>query len=166
MPYSLRAEGMDFLEAAPLRVVVEARIAAPPAAVWPWIAEAATWHEWFPGVTRAEYPEATPPYGVGTRRHALVSGSRYEEVICGWETERLLAYTIVEMSLPLAHAQVEATELFADDTGTCARWTLAAEPRAVFKLAAPALRATLGRLWKRAAVNLERRIFEEHAGRG
>jgi len=165
VPYSLRAEGMDFLEAAPLRVVVEARIAAPPAAVWPWIAEAATWHEWFPGVTHAEYPAATPPYGVGTGRRALVSGTRYEEVICAWEAERLLAYTITEMSLPLARAQVEATELFAEADTTRARWTLAAEPRTAFKLAAPALPAILGRLWKRAAANLEKRIVEESADR-
>lgn len=158
MWFALRPVELAFLDSAPRRWVVEARLRAPRAAVWGAFVDPSTWPHWFPGVRAASYPGAKSPFGVGTRRAATVGSQRYEETILAWEAATRWAYRIDRATFPLAHAQLECTEFLDDGTGTRLRWTLAAEPRLAMRLAAPLFPRVLGHLFDRAARNLDRHL--------
>lgn len=155
MWFEMRAVGLDFLTTAPRVWATQCELAVPRADVFGAFADASTWPRWFPGVTAASYPEATPPLGVGTRRAATVHGQRYEERMLAWDEGTRWAYFIERCTLPLAHAQLECTEFEDHPRGTRVRWTLAAEPRTAMKLAAPAFQKVLDTLHRRAMGNLE-----------
>jgi hypothetical protein len=153
----MRKEDLSFLDRAPVRHVFTAMVAAPRAAVFAELAEPTTWPSWFPGVRSARYHGA-PPFGVGTIREADVSGTRWVEEMIAWDEGRRWAYTVLEASTPLAHAQVESFEVEDAPGGTQVRWTLAIEPRLVQRLAAPIAPLIMRRVFERAMRNLGARI--------
>ena len=61
MWFDLQPVEIDFLDSAPRRWVVEARLEAPRMAVWDAFVDAKTWPQWFPGVLDASYPGSAPP---------------------------------------------------------------------------------------------------------
>ena len=127
--YAMRPVGLEFLDEAPLRADITVATALSREAVWAAFVDPSTWVSWFPGVVEAGYPDQTPPYGVGTIRTANVEGQRFEETILAWDEPARWTYRIDRCTVPLAHAQVESTELsVADDGGTLVRWILVADP--------------------------------------
>lgn len=157
MWFPLRSVGLDFLETAEKRYVMECTLAAPRSAVWEAYTDPETWRHWFPGVEAAHY-RGPAPYGVGTVREATVSGHRYEEVMVAWEEGERWAYVIVGASVPIAHAQLECTDFEDCGEGTRVRWTLAVDRRLLLRLLAPLFQRHLQRLFERAMGNLEARI--------
>ena len=153
----MRKEDLSFLDRAPVRHVFAAVVAAPRAAVFAALAEPTTWPSWFPGVRSARYHGA-PPFGVGTIREADVSGTRWVEEMIAWDEGRRWAYTVLDASTPLAHAQVESFEVEDAPGGTRVRWTLAIEPRLVQRLAAPIAPLIMRRVFERAMRNLGARL--------
>jgi len=153
----MRKEDLSFLDRAPVRHVFTALVAAPRAAVFAALADPPSWPSWFPGVRAARYHGA-PPYGVGTIREADVSGTRWVEEMIAWDADRPWAYTVLEASTPLAHAQVESFDVEDAPGGTRVRWTLAIEPRLLQRLAAPLAPLLMRRLFERAMRNLEARL--------
>ena len=158
MWFTLRPVELAFLDSAPRRWLVEARLRAPRAAVWGAFIEPSTWPQWFPGVRAASYPGASPPFGVGTRRAATVGRQRYEETLLVWEEGVRWAYRVDRATVPLANAQLECTDFADDGAGTRLRWTLAADPRLAMRLASPFFPRVLGGLFERAARNLDRHL--------
>ena len=156
MWFAMRPVELDFLASAPRRWVLDARLRAPRSAVWEAFVDPSTWPRWFPGVTEASYPDgpAAGP-GVGTRRVSTVSGQRYEETMLAWDEGARFAYRIDRATSPLARAQLECTDFEDDGAGTRLRWTLAAEPRLLMRVASPFLPGTLHRLFQRATQNLD-----------
>jgi hypothetical protein len=153
----MRAVELDFLDAAPLRVAVEVRTSLSRAAVWEALVDARTWCDWFPGVEESDYPDQSPPFGVGTIRTSSVSGQRFEETMLAWDEPTRWAYRIDRCTAPLGSAQVESTELAdADSEGTLVRWILASDPSEQFAEAANALPAILQGQLEQALRNLER----------
>jgi carbon monoxide dehydrogenase subunit G len=158
MWFRLRPVELDFLASAPRRWSVEAHVRAPRRAVWEAFVDAPSWPRWFPGVSEVSYPGGSPPYGVGTRREAVVRGRRWRETILAWDEGVRWAYRVDAASVPLARAQIECTEFADDGDGTRLRWTLAAEPRLLLRVTAPFMTRTLGDLLERAVRNLEREL--------
>jgi hypothetical protein len=117
MWFALRPVELAFLDSAPRRWIVEARLCAPRTAVWDAFVDPSTWPHWFPGVRAASYPGASPPFGVGTRRAATVGSQRYEETLLAWEQGTRWAYRIDRATFPLAHAQLECTDFANDGSG-------------------------------------------------
>ena len=156
MWFRFRPVELEFLESAPRRHVAEARVDLPRDVVWRAFTDASTWNEWWPGVRSAGYG-SEPPFGVGTIREADVGGFRMEETVLAWDEGRRFAYRIDRSNAPIAKAQLEATELEDDGTGTRVRWTLALEPRLLMKLARPWFQGSVERMLERALRNLERR---------
>ncbi|HEY7529555.1 MAG TPA: SRPBCC family protein [Gemmatimonadota bacterium] len=70
-------------------------LAAPPARVWPWLADAGRWPEWMPGV-RSSIVTNAPDEGVGRRQRLdLAYGGQRGEIdleITEWEPERRLGW--------------------------------------------------------------------------
>jgi len=153
----MRREALSFLDRAPVRHVFTAVVPATRDAVFAELADPTTWPTWFPGVRSARYHGA-PPYGVGTIREADVAGTRWVEEMIAWDAGRRWAYTVLEASMPLAHAQVESFEVEDAPGGTRVRWTLAIEPRLVQRLAAPIAPLVMRRLFERAMRNLGARL--------
>jgi polyketide cyclase/dehydrase/lipid transport protein len=150
----------DFVDHAPKRYVFEALVAASPAAVWEEIsAPPSSWPQWFPSVSKGGF-EGDPPYGVGTRRWVRASLTDFRETVVEWDAPRRFAYRIDETSRPLAHAMVERWTIEPDDDGRRAmvRWTMALEPRLMFRLLVPAPGITMRPVFRRAMRNLERRL--------
>jgi carbon monoxide dehydrogenase subunit G len=154
MWFEMRPVGLEFAQQAPAVYVMEAEVAAERRDVWRAVVDPKTWSGWFPGVKQASY-DGPGPYGVGTVRRALVGRQRFDEVIVAWDEPRRWAYHITRATAPIATAQLECTELFDSPRGTRVRWTLACEPRLLFRLAQPFLPRTLRRLHDRAMANLE-----------
>lgn len=149
--------GLEFLDEAPLRVEIEVTSGLPRARVWQAFVDAGTWPGWFPGVRYACYPEQSPPHGVGTLRAADVEGQLFEETILAWDEPERWAYRIDRCTAPLAHAQVESTELAEDAAGgTRVRWILASDPREALAAARDVLPQILERRLADALANLER----------
>jgi len=155
MWFELQPVELDFLDFAPLKWVVEARLNAPRTAVWNAFVDPGTWRHWFPDVLEASYPGSTPPHGVGTRRFSHVGRQYYEETMLAWDEGTRWAYRIDRTTLPLSKAHVECTDFEDDGAGTLLRWTLAAKPRLMLRLSSPFMEAMLQRLLARAARNLD-----------
>ncbi len=156
MWFELLPVEIDFLDSARRRWVVEARLEAPRSVVWEAFSDPTTWVHWFPGVREATYPNATLPYGVGTRRFSRVGRQLYEETMLAWEERKRFAYRIDRTTLPLSKSHVECTDFEDDGEGTRIRWTLAAEPRLMLRLTSPFMERILEDLINRAAKNLDR----------
>lgn len=157
--YPMRPVGLEFLDEAPMRVDVEVTTPLTREQVWNAFTDAATWASWFPGVRDASYPEEAPPYGVGTKRRADVDGQIFEETLLAWDDRERWTYRIDRTTAPLAHAQVESTELEdAEGGGTRVRWILASDPRETFAAAREVLPGILERRLADALANLERQL--------
>jgi len=124
MWFDLRVESLAFIDAAPVRHVNEASLAASPSKVFAAIADPTGWREWFPGVREASYATAAP-FGVSTIRRAHVGSTLWVEQMIAWETERLWAYSVTRATVPFAWAQVESFALEAVGSGTRVRWIIA-----------------------------------------
>jgi uncharacterized protein YndB with AHSA1/START domain len=151
--FALRKEDLGFVARAPVVHVAEAVVAAPRAAVFAALADAAGWPAWFPNVRTAAWT-SRPPHGVGTTREATVGGSRWVEQMIAWDVDRRLAWTVTRATLPLAKALVESYEVDDAPGGTRLRWTFALEPRLLARLGAPFAGRTITRLLDRVAANL------------
>lgn len=163
MWFNLQPVELEFLESAPRRWVVEARLSASRSAVWDAFVDPATWCHWFPGVLDVSYPEGPSPPGVGTRRFSHVGGQRYEETMLAWDEGVRWAYRIDRTTLPLSSAHIECTDFEDDGSGTCLRWTLAAKPRWMLRVVDPFMEGVLHRLLARAARNLDVHLMEHGA---
>ena len=106
MAKTLRPEGLDFLDRAPIQVRAEITIAAPPAGVWSAIADTPTWAEWFVGMkdARLTSPE---PLGVGSTRTVVVPPLTVDEAIIAFEPEARFAFHFVTVKPALLTAMVE-----------------------------------------------------------
>ena len=85
-----------------------------------------------------------------------VEGELFEETILAWDEPRRWTYRIDRCTAPLAHAQVESTELAAAGDGTRVRWILASDPREGLAGARDVLPHILERRLGDALANLER----------
>jgi hypothetical protein len=139
----LRPVGLEFLETAPMRVMLQADVAASPTNLFSAItADPSTW-TWFPIGVQGHLAGPGSP-GVGSTREFGVLGVRFRETILACEPPTRWAYRGDVGSVPLVRALVELWTLEGRDGRTTVRWTLVADPRGpvgvVTALAAPFLR--------------------------
>lgn len=122
-----RPETVEFVAHAPMTVVVERDLAAPPAAVFDVLADAPSWTEWWPGMTVAEWTSADRG-GVGSTRRVRVRGLEVHERFIAWDPGERWGFTFERTNLPLARAGVELVELAPTTDGTHVRYTMALQP--------------------------------------
>jgi hypothetical protein len=149
---------LDFLKTAPIRVTVDVKVARPPSEVFAAVAhDPANWGEFFPGFDKTGRYDTPGPHGVGTRRTVRFTVLKVEETILAWDEGARWTFRVDSVQAPAFHAFVEDYRFEPDGTDTTRlRWTMAYEPRLLFKLARPVLPLVLKLILARAGHNLER----------
>ncbi|MBT3152578.1 SRPBCC family protein [Streptomyces sp. CHD11] len=154
MPHRLRPVGPEFVGSAPVRLVFERVISAPPGQVFAALAEDVSgWTEWFGPVTLAR-----PLDGGAGREIRLRGGARFRETVLVTEAPEVYAYRVDVTNVPGAHALVEEWRTTPAGTGTRVRWTFAADGTAPFRLALGAARPGLDLTFRSAVTSLDRRL--------
>ncbi|MEU1177890.1 SRPBCC family protein [Streptomyces sp. NPDC005820] len=150
----LHAESLDFVGAAPVRLVFTRVLSAPPERVFHALAsDVSGWAEWFPAVTSIE------PIDEGAGRDVRLSGGgRFRETVLAAKEPELYAYRVDVTNAPGVRALVEEWRLAPDGAGTRVRWTFAADGpvlvRGALRLAGPGL----GWSFRGAMTRLEQRL--------
>ncbi|MEE3328599.1 MAG: SRPBCC family protein [Myxococcota bacterium] len=126
--HDLRKVGLEFIDEAPRIYCLEAPVAFAVEEVWSAITDAESWARWFPGVEWARYAEGTGEPGANTLRQSRVGGVLYDETMLVWEAPYRWGYRIDRTTAPIAHAQVEITELEPDGDGSRVIWRMATDP--------------------------------------
>ncbi|MGD3107043.1 SRPBCC family protein [Streptomyces sp. YGL11-2] len=154
MPRRLRPVELDFVAAAPLRLVFAAEAAAPPEIVYRALAEdVAGWADWFTGVSRA-----APTRGGAGRDIRLTGGTRFGETVLAAEPDAHYAYRVDTTNAPGPRALLEDWRLTPAGGGTRVRWTFAADGPAPFRWLMTAARPGLGRAFRDSVRALDRRL--------
>lgn len=149
--YECEPFDLDYFRHAPQRLVFERTLDAPAARVFEIFEDAASWPVWGgPGIQRVEWTSPRP-FGVGTERTVFfIGGMEVYERFIAWEPARELAFCFVGATQRVWWSFGEHY-LLTDLGSRCRwRWTVAYDPRRVFKsvhgLARPLLRFELGRI--------------------
>ncbi|MER7183699.1 SRPBCC family protein [Streptomyces hyaluromycini] len=154
MPRRLRPVGLDFVETAPVRLVFAQEMSAPPERVFHALNDDVPgWAEWFAAVTHAESVDD----GAG-RDIRLKGGGRFRETIIAAKESEVYAYRVDQTNAPGAHAIAEEWRLVPSGGGTRVQWTFAVDGTAPFRLAVRVARAGLGRAFRGAVAELDRRL--------
>ncbi|MEU9404395.1 SRPBCC family protein [Streptomyces sp. NPDC048281] len=154
MARRLRPVGLDFVETAPVRLVFAQEMSAPPERVFHALNDDVPgWAEWFAAVTRAESVDD----GAG-RDIRLKGGGRFRETIIAAKEPEVYAYRVDLTNAPGAHAIAEEWRLVPSGGGTRVQWTFAVDGTAPFRLVVKTARAGLGRAFRGAVVELDRRL--------
>ncbi|BCM71969.1 MULTISPECIES: SRPBCC family protein [Streptomyces] len=154
MARRLRPVEIDFVGAAPVRLVFARNIAAPPDRVFQALAEDVSgWPQWFSAVTLARATDG----GAG-REIRLRGGTRFAETVLVAKAPEVYAYRVDATNAPGARALVEEWRLTPHGTGTRVRWTFAADGTAPFRFVLVLARAGLKRAFRDAVTSLDRRL--------
>ncbi|SEO52411.1 Polyketide cyclase / dehydrase and lipid transport [Actinacidiphila rubida] len=148
----LRPVGLEFLDAAPLRMAFSTAITASPGAVHRALAEdTENWPRWFGAVRRAR------PTADG-RFIALAGGLRFEETVLAVEAPERYAYRADTVNRPGVRAIAEEWRVAPAGGGSLVQWTIAVEPAPAaapfLRLSAPLLRAAFRRAMRRLDLRL------------
>ncbi|MCM2514632.1 SRPBCC family protein [Streptomyces griseoincarnatus] len=156
MAHRLRPVGREFASVAPVRLVFEREVSAPPPAVFDALARDVTgWTAWFRAVALAR-----PLDGGAGREIRLVGAARFRETILAAEEPDVYAYRVDVTNVPGARAMAEEWRLRPAGTGTRVRWTMAVDGVTPFRLAMKAARPALAAGFRDAMTSLDRRLAE------
>ncbi|MGW7525889.1 SRPBCC family protein [Streptomyces sp. NPDC054783] len=154
MARRLRPVDLDFVGAAPVRLVFAREVSAPPEQVFRALAEDVSgWTQWFSAVTLARATDG----GAG-REIRLRGGTRFEETVLAAKAPEVYAYRVDATNAPGVHALAEEWRLAPRGTGTRVQWTFAADGSAPFRFALGLARVGLGRAFRDAVTSLDRRL--------
>jgi hypothetical protein len=118
MAHRLSEVGVDFVDRAPVVVREELVLeGVTPEAVWPALADATAWVEWFDAMSEAGYTSSEPP-GVGATRRVRVSMLRATEEVLALEPWSQFAFLVTEVNMPALRAMVEDVTLEPVGDGT------------------------------------------------
>ncbi len=120
---SLNPATPEFIDDAPYRVTAEVTVPVTAGACWAALAEAATWVEWFPGITETS---SNPPVWTapGDTRTVTVNRLTVDERAIVVDPGQEYAFTILRWSLPIGKRAVEAVRLAEEGTSDAPRTRL------------------------------------------
>lgn len=153
MAFTLRAEDLSFVERAPIVLCEEATLDAPADLVWPALAEATVWTEWFPGMKEARFTSGAP-YGVGSTRVVQVGTLKVNEEVLAFDENERFAFRVCDANLPMIAAMVEVVTLAAVGDKTLVTYVQAVELHWWAKPLTPVLRSQLGKSLQQGLVGL------------
>ncbi|MFE6664543.1 SRPBCC family protein [Streptomyces sp. NPDC057697] len=154
MARRLRSVELEFVDAAPVRLVFAAEVSAAPEKVYRALADDVPgWPGWFTAVTAAR-----PTEGGTGREIRLRGGFVIEETIMAAEPGERYAYRADRCDAPGMRALLEEWRLAPAGTGTRVRWTFAADGSWVCRMALRMARPGMGRAFRTAVRALDRRL--------
>ena len=127
MARTLRREDLTFVDRAPLLIEQHVDLSTSPDRVWPALAEADAWTEWFAGMKVCRYT-SPEPHGVGSTRAVRVKTLDVTEEILAFDEDRRFAFMVVESKTPGVAAMVEVVTLDEVAGGTRVTYRQAVEP--------------------------------------
>lgn len=142
MAHALRKEDLSFADRAPIRITEATVVDAPPDRVWPALADAAAWTEWFAGMKEARYT-SPEPHGVGSTRFVHVKMLEVNEEILAFDVDERFAFRVVDTKFAGLAAMVEVVTLEPSGGGTRVVYTQALELQRWFVPMVPLLRRQL-----------------------
>ena len=155
---TLEPTDLTYFDHAPVRIVADAMVPAPPAEVFAIFADAPSWPSWFPRMKRAAWISAATA-GVGAEREVgLGVLGRFRERMIAWEPGARFAFTMTGTTSPLVRLLAEDYRLSAVDGGTRIDWVMAATPTAIGKLGMPIMRRIVRGLFVGAGRRLRERV--------
>ena len=147
--FECRPIGREFYETAPQRFVFERELNTDPAGLFAILEDENSWPVWVSGITKVEW--TTPrPFEVGTQRTVTFPGGmQVFETFFLWDVPNEMAFHLhgATQKVWFAFGELyQVTDL--GDGRSKLRWTVAYEPRYVFKVIHPLIkwlmRITLG----------------------
>ncbi|MEU2839102.1 SRPBCC family protein [Streptomyces sp. NPDC007076] len=154
MARRLRSVELDFVDAAPLRLVFAAEVSAAPGKVYRALADDVPgWPCWFTAVTAAR-----PTEGGAGREVRLKGGFVIGETILAAEPGERYAYRADRCNAPGMRALLEEWRLTPAGNGTRVQWTFAADGSAAYRLVLRLARPGMGRAFRTAVRTLDRRL--------
>ncbi|MFJ8074204.1 SRPBCC family protein [Streptomyces sp. NPDC096176] len=154
MARQLRLVELEFVESAPLRLVFSTQVSASPKGLYAALADdVAGWPGWFTAVTAARPTDA----GAG-REIRLKGGTVFTETILAREPDTRYAYRVDQTNAPGLRALLEEWRITPTATGARVQWTFAADGPAPLRIALRLGRPGLGRAFRDAVRNLDRRL--------
>jgi uncharacterized protein YndB with AHSA1/START domain len=158
---SMQPMALGDFSSAPLVVKQTVSLPASPEAVFAELAPPERWLEWFPLMRRAAWTSATHnAIGAERRVHLSIFGG-FEERFIAWEPGVRYAFTMIASDSPLVDRMAEDWQLARDGGGTQLTWIVGGHPTRLGRIATPALRFTLNRLFARGTAKLGR-LLEQH----
>ncbi|MET9420529.1 SRPBCC family protein [Streptomyces sp. NPDC006540] len=154
MARQLRPVELEFAKSAPLRLVFSAHLTASPQALYAALADdVAGWPEWFTAVTAAR------PVDDGAGREIrLKGGTVFTETVLAREPDTRYAYRVDQTNAPGLRALLEEWRITPTPAGSRVQWTFAADGPAPLWVVLRLGRPGLGRAFKDAVRNLDRRL--------
>ncbi len=129
MAVSLRAEGLDYTDRAPVVIEETLDVAAATERVWAAVADTAAWEQWFAGMKSCRYT-SPEPIGAGSKRTVQVGALKIDETMLAVDAPSRYAFRIDSTNIPLFAALIEVIDLEATDAGTHVRYRQCLEFRA------------------------------------
>lgn len=139
----------DFFDSAPFRLAETFEIARPATDVWAELTEDNPL-SWCRALKRIEWTSSRP-FGVGTTRTARALGGAMvlHEVFFRWEEGRRKSFHTLQTSIPLFRRFAEDYLVEPAGEGACRfTWTIAGEPHALARPAAPVNKLLLGSIFR------------------
>lgn len=99
----------EWVDTAPVRIVVTREVPAPPDQVFAVIADHEAWPTWFEVLQEVEVPERGEGVGGGRRVH--LPGMVFDEEFTEWVPGEVFAFTVTHMSRPLLTSLAERVRL-------------------------------------------------------
>ncbi|WP_327712748.1 SRPBCC family protein [Streptomyces sp. NBC_00464] len=154
MTRQLRSVELDFVESAPLRLVYAAEVSAPPDAVYRALADDVEgWPGWF-----TQVKVALPLDGGTGREVRLQGGITFRETVVATDPGTRYAYRADRSNAPGLKALLEEWQLSPAGSGTRVQWTFAADGSPLFRFTLRRARGAVGRSFRDAVGNLDRRL--------
>jgi hypothetical protein len=144
------------IETAPFRVSMSARFDASPDAVFAQLADPRLWLEWFPLMYRAEWTSQKTGAVGAEREVALRVFGKYRERFLAWEPGERFAFTMTGSTSPLVARMAEDWRIAREHGGVRLEWTVGGYPTTIGRVATPALRIVLSRLFSGGGARLEK----------
>lgn len=154
MTRRLSPVGLEFVDAAPVRLTFTTTLSAAPPTVYRALAEdVAGWSRWFKAVV-----SCAPTEGGKGREVRLTGGVRFSETVMAATPHTHYAYRVDTTNTPGPRALLEDWSLFPADPGTQVRWTFTADGPVPFRAAMRLARPGLARAFRDSMRALERRL--------
>lgn len=153
MAFNLRAEDLSFVDRAPIVIREVATLDASAERVWPALAEATVWTEWFPGMKEARFT-SREPHGVGSTRVVQVATLKVNEEVLAFDENERFAFRVCDANLPMIAAMVEVVTLAPAGEGTLVTYQQAVELHWWAKPLTPVLRSQLRKSVQKGLVGL------------
>lgn len=165
--YATRPVGLEFLEAAPVRLSFAGTLRAAPGVVFDAVArDVEALPRWYGAVAAAEYGGVgvgvgDAGIGVGAKRRVrLVGGVTFHEEVIAWDAPDRYAYRMERTSVPGIRAMAERWAVVETSRGTRLVWTIALDAVAGVAAMARAMGPGLGVATRRAVGRLDRELGE------